>query len=145
MGRPGSERRRARELAFRLLYEIEMTGDPAPVVLRAEDVEERLPPAVREYAALLLDLAAAHREEIDGTISRHAQNWSIERLAATDRAILRIAIAELLYRPDVPGRVVLDEAIEIARRFGDRNSSGFVNGVLDAVWREAEHLKAEEA
>jgi N utilization substance protein B len=143
MGRPRSDRRRARELAFRLLYEMEMTGDAPPTVLHAEDLEEKLAPPVRTYAAELLERVAGHRAEIDTVIARHARRWSLERLAATDRAVLRLAVAELLYEPDVPGRVVLDEAIEIARRFGDRNSGGFVNGVLDAVWREIDPEKKE--
>ena len=146
MGRSKGERRRARELAFRLLYETEVTGDAPPALLREADDETRLAPGVREYASELLDLVASHREEIDAVLTRHARNWTLERMAATDRAVLRLAIAEMLFRPDIPARVVIDEAIEIARRFGDRESGGFVNGVLDAVRRESEKpQKAEEA
>jgi N utilization substance protein B len=83
--------------------------------------------------------------EIDAALARHSRNWSLERLAATDRAVLRLAAAELLFRPDVPGRVVIDEAIEISRRFGNASSSAFVNGVLDAVWRETDPRSAGEA
>jgi N utilization substance protein B len=133
-------------LAFRLLYEMEVTGDSPPALLNAEDVEAPAAPGVRAYASELMALVAEQREEIDAALSRHARNWTIERLAATDRAVLRLAIAELLFRPDVPARVVMDEAIEIARRFGNRESGGFVNGVLDGVWRENEEpSKAEGA
>jgi N utilization substance protein B len=124
---------------------MEVTGDSPPVVLRAEDAEQEIAPGVRQYAALLLELVTTHRDTIDGAITRHARTWSLERLAATDRAVLRLAVAELLHQPDVPAEVIIDEAIEIARRFGNPNSGGFVNGVLDAIWHEAEPPASGEA
>ena len=73
----------------------------------------------------------SRREEVDEILRRSAEHWTLERIAATHRAVLRAAIAELLSRPGTPARVVLDEAIEVAKRFGAAESGRFVNGVLD--------------
>ena len=72
-------------------------------------------------------------DEIDGAIGAHATNWRLERIAATDRNLLRVAIFELLFQDDVPAQVAINEAVEIAKRFGTQESPSFINGVLDAV------------
>lgn len=106
----------------------------------AEETFERvadnfeLPEGARAFGKELVHGTALHREEIDALLSEHATNWRISRMAAVDRNILRIGAYELT-RTDTPARVVLDEAIELARRFGDDPSPAFVNGVLDAVAR----------
>ena len=86
-------------------------------------------------AETVLGVLRERGEEVDDRIRRAAEHWELERLAATDRSVLRIAIAELIGRPGTPVRVVLDEAIEIARRYGGEESGRFVNGVLDRAAR----------
>jgi N utilization substance protein B len=96
----------------------------------AENFE--LPEGARTFAKELVHGINEHRAELDALLTEHATNWRISRMAAVDRNILRIGVYELT-RTDTPARVVLDEAIELARRFGDDPSPSFVNGVLDAV------------
>jgi len=96
----------------------------------AENFE--LPEGARAFAKELVHGISQHRSELDALLAENATNWRISRMAAVDRNILRIGIYELT-RTDTPARVVLDEAIELARRFGDDPSPSFVNGVLDAV------------
>jgi N utilization substance protein B len=96
----------------------------------AENFE--LPEGARAFAKELVHGISQHRSELDALLAEHATNWRISRMAAVDRNILRIGIYELT-RTETPARVVLDEAIELARRFGDDPSPSFVNGVLDAI------------
>jgi N utilization substance protein B len=91
-----------------------------------------LPEAARAFAKQLVCGVTRRRDELDALLAQHARNWRISRMAAVDRNVLRIAVYELL-RTDTPTSVILDQAIELARRFGDEPSPAFVNGVLDAV------------
>lgn len=132
-GKPGRSdaRSEAREQAVMLLYESEQRG-----VRVAELLEDR--PIVSEELTLLLVMGVeAGREGLDRAITDHAKGWTIERMPALDRAILRIGIFELRERTDVPTAVVIDEAVELAKRFSTDDSGKFVNGVLAAVAREA--------
>lgn len=88
---------------------------------------------IREFALKLVEGVLAQRVEVDERISRYAENYEIGRLAVVDRNILRLAIYEMLHRPDIPPIVSINEAIEIAKRFGAEESSRFVNGILDRV------------
>ncbi len=124
-------RRRARELALQLLYQHELTQSSAEEMQR--DFEEWIsaPDGVRAFAAELLDGCIANLAEIDAELDHQTSHWRLSRLAAVDRNILRLGLYELLYRPDTPPAVVIDEAIEIAKKFGAEDSARFVNGVLD--------------
>ena len=136
-----SARRRAREVAFRVVYQADLTADRHRDVWQALREDERLS---EDQTLLIADLVACLETrggEVDAALVEAAQNWSLPRLAATDRSVLRAATAELLARQGTPARVILDEAIEIARRFGSDGSGGFVNGVLDRV---ARRLRPEE-
>ena len=113
-----------------LLYEAEQRNVPVSVLL-----EER-PVVSGELTALLVNGVEDARESIDNVISVHAKGWTIERMPALDRAILRIGIFELGRRSDVPTAVVIDEAVELAKRFSTDDSGKFVNGVLAAVAKE---------
>lgn len=135
-------RRRARELAFRVLYQADLMGDPVTDAWsRARAEEEELEDDLRELVEDIIGAVARQGAEIDALLTEAAEHWELDRLAATDRAVLRSAIAELLARPGVPVRVVLDEAITLAKRFGSEESGRFVNGVLDRV---ARRLRPEE-
>jgi len=130
---PPEEDRRteARERALALLYEADAKATPPAAVLAA------LPAPPDPLAVLLVSGVAEHQPRIDALLAAHAHGWTIERMPATDRTVARIGIFELLERPDVPTAVVLDEAVELAKRYGGTDDSGrFVNGVLAAVARE---------
>ncbi|HSA58424.1 MAG TPA: transcription antitermination factor NusB [bacterium] len=128
------DRRKSREFALQLLYEMEVKGaDPKSVLERAhEDVSEE----GRKFATDLLDGTYRNRKEIDELIERHSLHWKMARMAVVDRNILRLAVYELLYLHDVPTSVVLNEAIEIAKKFGTEDSGAFINGILDKVAKE---------
>jgi len=98
-----------------------------------EDLEEEADSEARGFALALVTTLAKHQPEIDEVVSRIARNWSLARMAATDRSIIRMAAAELLYHVEVPVRVTLDEAIEIAKKYGMETSGAFVNGILDRL------------
>lgn len=94
------------------------------------------PDGARAYAEKLTAIAEQHRADIDKTIATCADNWTVDRMGRVDRNVLRLAVAELFFIDDVPSRVTMDEAVEVAKRFGGDDSSRFVNGVLDRVVRE---------
>jgi N utilization substance protein B len=128
-------RRRAREVAFRVAFQADVAGDSYPFAWSLREAEEALSDDQRELIQDIVRLLDTRAVEVDATLRAAAEHWPLQRLAATDRAVLRIAVAELLSRPGSPVRVVLDEAIEIARRYGGAESGGFVNGVLDRAAR----------
>jgi len=124
-------RRRARELALQLLYQYEMTA-AEPEQMQAHFEEwEGAGETVRRFADRLLRGVLSHLEEIDDLLARQTAHWRLERLATVDRNILRLAMYELLHEPDTPHAVAIDEAIEIAKKYGAEESARFVNGVLD--------------
>ena len=128
-------RRRARDLAFRIAYESELSGD------RCGDLWTRLrgdETLSQDQAELVEDVVGAldrDGHDVDARLREAAEHWPLERLSATDRAVLRIATAELIARSGSPVAVVIDEAIELAKRYGSEESGRFVNGVLDRVAR----------
>ncbi len=102
----------------------------------ARDAEDVLPDDAREFADAIVRGTIARLEEIDKLLAAHAQNWRVERMAVLDRLVLRMASYELLADPETPARVVINEAIELARAYSGEEAVGFVNGVLDAVRKE---------
>lgn len=133
---PG-KRRKARELALQFLYQLEQNGaaDPGPF---EADFWARHPvdPEARAFADSLVQGAKRQQGEIDKRIAECTEHWDIDRMAVVDRNILRLAAYELLFEPAVPGKVAINEAIEIAKKFGTAESSRFINGVLDRIHRE---------
>jgi N utilization substance protein B len=128
-------RRKARELAFRVAYQCDLVGDSLTDTWDGLRREHDLTEDQLELAGDVVRMLSHDGERVDATLRAAAEHWPLERLAATDRAVLRAAVAELLSRPGTPARVVLDEAIEIAKRYGSEESGRFVNGVLDRVAR----------
>jgi transcription antitermination protein NusB len=129
-------RRRAREVAFRVAYQADVNHDSYARAWSARRDEERLTDDQIAIVEDVVTLLETRGSEVDGILTRAAENWPLDRLSATDRSVLRTAVAELLARGGTPARVVLDEAIDIAKRFGSEESGRFVNGVLDRVARE---------
>lgn len=131
-----SLRRKARELALLALYQLEMVrGDPEQALGTLQE-GKLFPPEVRDFALQLAKGATEKREEIDQLIKAASQHWSLERMAVIDKNILRMAIFELRYLSDIPCKVTINEAVEIAKKYGGDGSPAFVNGVLDRVSRE---------
>jgi N utilization substance protein B len=128
-------RRRAREAAFRVVYQADVTRDTYAVSWAARRAAERLSDDQSELVEDLIRVLEQRLGEVDACIQQAADRWAVERLSATDRSVLRAAVAELLGRPGTPARVVLDEAIDLAKRYGSEESGRFVNGVLDHVAR----------
>jgi N utilization substance protein B len=130
-------RRRGRELALQALYQMDVTGGdphvPAAELWRHFDESERPREPSRAFAAELVHGVLETRTRIDALIAESAEHWRLDRLSQIDRNILRIGAYELLCRRDVPPSVAIDEAIEIAKRFGNDESAVFVNGVLDQI------------
>ncbi len=127
-GRP-----KARETVMRVLYEAEVTGDDPRELLALAFGRLRMTEEGRRYAEELLRACHRNLARIDARIQAALRNWELARLGKVECAILRMAAAELFFQPDVPVKVVLDEALRLARRYGDPKSAGFVNGVLDAL------------
>lgn len=131
-----STRRRAREIVLQLLYEDDLNPEQdakvADLFLVKRLAGNR--PLV-QFARKLLSEILANRRDIDKAISAKAINWSLRRMAAIDRNILRLGAYEILFT-ETPGRVIINEAIEIAKRYGDRQSGQFVNGILDRLLQE---------
>lgn len=129
-------RTKARECAFQMLYQWEQTRDPIERVANLFWKVRSSTDATKELALHLVRGAHQHVAEIDAQIARTTKNWKFERIAAVDRNVLRLGTYELMMELETPGNVVIDEAVEIAKRFGEADSPAFVNGVLDAIMRE---------
>lgn len=128
-------RRRAREAALKILYQLDLGGGAAEAAIAAYWDCFDLEAEGDEYAGELVRGFDADRELVDETIRSASTRWRLERMAAVDRNVLRIGAYELLRCEDVPTSVVIDEAIELAKRFGAEESSAFVNGLLDRIAR----------
>ena len=127
----------AREVAVRTLFQVDVgrSNVDRAFAYSLEDFE--LPEKDIAFARSLVDGVLANMSEIDKTIARAADHWSIDRMANTDRNILRIAVYEILYAKDAPPSVAVNEAVELAKVYGDADSGKFVNGVLGHVLRDA--------
>lgn len=138
-------RRKSREYALQLLYQWE--GErPAPASLLAEFWRgQKTTAPTREFAEQLFQGAVEAVEEIDALLAAHAQNWRLERMAAIDRNLLRLAVYEMRAFPKTSPAVVINEALEIAKRFSGAESAEFVNGILDAVRKSIEAGRAVPA
>ena len=129
----GYSRNRCRDFALQFLYQAEFAGPHRPEALERfwhHFQAEGAPPA---YFKELVEGVASHLEELDVFIVRYSEHWRLERMTVVDRNLLRLAIYELLYQPKIPPKVVINEAVEMAKRYGSEGSGGFVNGILDQV------------
>ena len=137
-------RRKARVLALQIIYQHDIASRPLDDILRSFWESQGLPPPeVRTFAE---DLAAGvrdHLEEIDALASEYSSHWDLDRMAAVDRNILRLAVYELIYRSDIPPKVTINEFVEIAKKFSTGDSGSFVNGVLDRIYQERGAEKEE--
>ena len=132
-GGGGGTRRKARELAVQALYQVEITGDTSGSAIEFFLSHFEGSAKAKEFARRLVSGVISQTAEIDGLIDRSTENWKLGRIAKVDLIILRMATYELVFCPDIPLNVSLDEAIEIAKRYGTMESSAFINGVLDQI------------
>jgi N utilization substance protein B len=128
-----SARRKGRELALQVLYQLEMSGEPTEHALRSFADSFEQSPKAREFGETLVRGVLARRAEIDASIGAASQHWRLERLSRIDANVIRIAVFEMTDPPGLPPEIAINEAIEVARKFGTTESAAFVNGVLDAV------------
>jgi len=126
-------RRKARELALQMLYQHDLSGNtPDTIVSTFEDLQKSKP-NTREFATRIFKGTVENLTSIDEMIVQQADNWRLSRMAVVDRNIIRMSIYEFLHEKDTPKLVIIDEAIEIAKKFGTQKSSQFINGILDGI------------
>jgi len=118
---------------MQMLYQWELGGNTPEQVGATFFQERRADSEVESFARDLFQNVVNHVDRLDQLVREHAENWRLERIAAVDRNILRVALCELLYHPETPPNAAINEALEIARRFSGQDSVKFVNGVLDAI------------
>ena len=129
-------RRKSREFAMQMLYQWEICGYTPAQVEATFFANQRADPDVESFARDLFEGAVNDIDRLDRLVRQHADNWRLERMAAVDRNILRVALYELLHHLETPAAAVINEALEIARRFSTGDSVEFVNGVLDGIRKE---------
>jgi len=127
-------RRKARETALQALYRIDMSGGAGDGALELEELAPGT--EARRYCEVLVNGVTGRVGELDAEIEKHSENWTVARMSVVDRNILRIAAYELLYSSDVPYKVVIDEAVELAKTFGTDESGPFINGIVDRLRKE---------
>jgi transcription antitermination factor NusB len=133
------QRRKARELAIQVLFHLEFNPDqPSESFgLICENFEASK--SIRGFSSRLVFGVHEKRKDLDGWIQRASENWRLERMSLLDRSILRLATYEMLFLHDVPPKVSIDEAVELGKKFGSRDSAGFLNGVLDRIYSTLLH------
>ncbi|NQU95559.1 MAG: transcription antitermination factor NusB [Candidatus Omnitrophica bacterium] len=134
-------RTKARECALKILYAFDIRKDALEEC--AHDFWENHPTSedeVKKFSTLIVEGVRQNKDFIDAAISKYAKNWQIKRMATVDRNILRLGTFELLFAADIPPKVAINEAIEMAKRYGDKDSGKFVNGILDKI-NKAEERK----
>ena len=142
-GKTAFLRRKARALALQVLYEADVTDHPIHASLDWLKEEAEAPEASSSYAMELMEGVNHQRDEIDEFIYRFAPTWPVKQLAVVDRNILRLALFEIHFAREVPGKVAINEAVELAKAFGSESSARFVNGVLGSVMEEIEGISAD--
>jgi N utilization substance protein B len=135
-----ASRRKAREYALQMLFQWDITHDAIEQIAATFWDAQDEPEETRVFAETLASGAVAHVERIDSLIGRHAENWRLDRMAVVDRNLLRLATYEFLHDAETPKTVVINEAIEIARRFSAQESPQFINGILDSIRRDVENV-----
>jgi transcription antitermination protein NusB len=136
-------RRKSRELALQMLFQSDM-GKQTPDEVRRTFWQERkdMEESVRGFADDIFRIATERNATIDELIEAHAQNWRVERMAAVDRNVIRAAVAEFIGYPQTPTPIIINEALEIARKFSSPEAVNFINGVLDSVSKDLAKTKS---
>ncbi|MCC6672358.1 MAG: transcription antitermination factor NusB [Planctomycetes bacterium] len=133
MATPIRRRTRARELAVQFLYQLDLRGEEVLADLDTFLTDESKDQEVRDFARALVVGTQKHRDDYDRRLRAVTRNWDLKRMAVVDRNVLRMAIYEMSECADIPAKVTINEAIELAKRFSTQNSGAFVNGILDRI------------
>lgn len=126
-------RRKARELALQMLYQHDLSGNAPETIVSTFEELQKSKPNTREFATKIFRGTVDNLTSIDDMIQAQADNWRLSRMAVVDRNIIRMSVYEFLHEDDTPKLVIIDEAIEIAKKFGTQKSSQFINGILDGI------------
>lgn len=130
------KRTKARECALQVLYQIDITKDSADNLLAAFWEDKDMEAEVKDFATALVKGTVENMQKINDLITKYASNWKLKRMAVIDRNVLRLATYELLYCEDIPPKVSINEAVDLAKKYGDIDSGKFVNGILDRINKE---------
>jgi N utilization substance protein B len=136
-------RRKARELALQMLFQHDMSGNAPDQIIATFEELQKSKPNTREFATKIFRGTVEHISELDDIIQNQAENWRLSRMAAVDRNIIRMSVYEFMHEDDTPKLVIIDEAIEIAKKYGTQKSSQFINGILDGILKRY-NLGADE-
>lgn len=126
-------RRRARELAMQALFYIDTQQNGSPRMLDRFCENFSLPQNVRPFFLQLVNGVLATQPQIDSLIERYSKNWRVQRMSCVDRNVMRLAVFEMLFCPDIPPKVSINEAIDVAKKFGTEESGAFINGIVDRI------------
>ena len=129
-------RRKARELALKALFEHEFNEQPIGMVVDRMVTEAQIDPDMSQFLLHLIDQFTNNRDQVDNEINEHSSHWKLGRMASVDRNVLRLGICEILFFDDVPKSVTINEYLEIAKKYGNEESSSFINGILDKVHKK---------
>jgi N utilization substance protein B len=136
-------RRKARELALQMLFQYDMSGNEPDQILETFEELQKSKPNTREFATKIFRGTVEHVSAIDEMIQIQAENWRLSRMSTVDRNIIRMSVYEFLHETDTPKLVIIDEAIEIAKKYGAQKSGQFINGILDGILKRY-NLGADE-
>ncbi|MBI5892251.1 MAG: transcription antitermination factor NusB [Deltaproteobacteria bacterium] len=125
----------AREISLQVLYQLDVRDDDIEDAVAAH-LSASLSKDVKDYAHKLVKGVCEYKDKIDSLIEASSENWSLKRMALVDRNILRLSIFEMLYCEDIPHKVAIDEAVELGKKFGAKDSGAFINGILDKISKE---------
>ena len=135
------KRRKARESTLQILFQLEFNDSELENIFESFWQEKKASKEIKEYSRWLVEGIVSHRERIDRLIQSVSENWRIDRMALVDRNVLRIAVFELLCEERLAPAIVIDEAIEIAKKYSSEEAATFVNGILDAARKKIEKMQ----
>jgi len=136
-------RRKARECALQILFQLEFSPDRLDEILQDYWAAQPLKPEIKDYATWLVKGIRQHQVEIDAAIEKASEHWRLDRMAMVDRNILRMAVFELIFEKALPPPIIIDEAIEVARKFSGQEAAIFVNGILDGIYKSLPEDRVE--
>lgn len=136
-------RRKARIIALETLYQLDVSNGDISGIIDARLAGKNTSKGIKNFISKLTQGVLEHRGEINKLIATNAENWSVDRIAVIDKDILSLACFELLYCPDIPFKVVIDEAVELAKIYGAEDSGAFINGILDKIGKGIAFRKQE--
>jgi len=136
------KRRKAREAALQILFQTEFNDNSLKDILRQFWKNKKADKETREFSSTLVENVLAHKEKIDLSIQSVSENWRVSRMAVIDLCILRIAVCELIFDEDLAPAIVINEAIEIAKKYSGTKAANFINGILDAIKKNTEKEKS---